>query len=138
MAPIRIIIADDSQAIRVSIRRLLSKMPNVEFVGEAANGLEAVSMVKNHQPDILLLDIEMPVMDGLEAIRQLHKDRCEVKVIILSAYDDGYLIRMVMEGGASGYLVKNDAPRQLKEAIFSVVKGNHNWLSKEASARAMF
>jgi len=118
LAPIRIVIADDHDIFREGLHRIFNKQEQMEIVGETRNGRELVSVVAQKTPHIVLTDVKMPQMDGVEATRLIKKDYPEVGVIALSMLDDeSYLVDM-MEAGALGYLVKN-AP---KEEVFQAVK----------------
>jgi DNA-binding NarL/FixJ family response regulator len=131
---LRVVIADDSASMRSSLRRFIRSLPGIELVGEAENGTSAVDLVQTLHPDVLLLDVEMPEMDGIETVRRLGELGCQVQVLMVSAFNDPHLILTTLEEGAAGYLVKNDAPVQLKEAILSVGAGRRNWTSREAAA----
>src|SRR5690554_2333021 len=106
----RVVLADDHDVVRQGLRRLLDRTPEIEVVGEASDGLEALNSVHEHQPDVLLLDIEMPVMDGIEVAKRLREAGVKVRILVLSAYDDHEYIRALLDIGVSGYLVKGEAP----------------------------
>lgn len=120
---IRVVIADDNPAIRSGVRRLLERSGRIEVVGEAKNGLEAVQLVAKHRPQVLILDIEMPVMNGIEALDQLMAQKSDVCVLILSAYDDPHFVRGAFERGAKGYLTKDTSPSQLVGAVELAYQG---------------
>jgi DNA-binding NarL/FixJ family response regulator len=120
---IRVLIADDHPAVRVSLHRLLDRQEDIQVVGEAANGEEALRMAEEVLPQVLLLDIEMPVMDGIEVARRLCCARSPVRILILSGYADEEYIRMVMEQGVYGYLIKDEPPVRIAEAIRQVAFG---------------
>jgi DNA-binding NarL/FixJ family response regulator len=122
-APIRIVIADDTRALRESLARLIGRHPDLQVVAQAANGVEALQHVEEAEPDILLLDIEMPVMNGLEVTRRLSKSGSKVKILILSAYNDPQFIHGVRSYGAAGYLLKDHALNGLAESIRRVARG---------------
>ena len=113
----RVVLADDHAIIRQCLKRLFDRVPEIEVVGEASDGLEALFFVKALAPDVLLLDIEMPVMDGIEVVRRLREAKTTVRILVLSAYDDRECIRALLETGVSGYLVKGDAPGKIVEAV---------------------
>jgi len=123
MTQIRLLVVDDHQLVRKGIRSLLINHPDIEIVGEAENGVIALSQVQACNPDIVLLDIRMPGLDGIEVIRQLHRTRPEVKIIILTAYDDEAYISGALEAGVHGYLLKNISHEVLADAIRSVHAG---------------
>ncbi|HCC78542.1 MAG: hypothetical protein A2X25_09505 [Chloroflexi bacterium GWB2_49_20] len=123
MTPIRLLVVDDHQLVRKGIRSLLINHPDIEIVGEAENGLIALRQVQDCNPDIVLLDIKMPGLDGTEVVRQLHRTRPDVKIIILTTYDDEAYITGAFEAGVHGYLLKNISHEVLADAIRSVHAG---------------
>ena len=119
----RVLLADDHALVRAGIRALLEKIPNVEVVGEAGTGREALELVRSKLPNIVLMDIAMKELGGLEALLRITKDFPGVKVIILSAHaSEEYVIRALREG-ASGYMLKDSATAELELAINSVIQG---------------
>jgi len=120
---IRILIADDHGVMRAGLRAMLEGEPSVEVVGEATNGEEVLDLARQLQPDIILLDIGMPGMDGIEATRRITKLTPPIKVLILSVYEDESLLREAIRVGASGYIVKRAAGDELIDAIQAVSKG---------------
>ena len=127
----RVVLADDHDIVRQGLKRLLDRVPEIEVVGEASDGLEALNSVKALAPDVLLLDIEMPVMDGIEVARRLREANIDVRILILSAYDDREYIHALLEIGVSGYLVKGDAPGKIVEAVRGVARGQRGWVSPQ-------
>lgn len=127
----RVVLADDHDIVRQGLKRLLDRVPEIEVVGEASDGLEALNSVKALAPDVLLLDIEMPVMDGIEVARRLREANIDVRILILSAYDDREYIHALLEIGVSGYLVKGDAPGKIVEAVRRVARGQRGWVSPQ-------
>jgi DNA-binding NarL/FixJ family response regulator len=123
MTTIRLLVVDDHQLVRKGIRSLLINHPDIEIVGEAENGAAALKQIQACTPDIVLLDIRMPGMDGIEVIRQLHHTRPDVKIIILTTYDDEAYITGAFEVGVHGYLLKNISHEVLADAIRSVHAG---------------
>jgi DNA-binding NarL/FixJ family response regulator len=123
MNPIRVLLADDHVLVRAGIRALLEKIPNVKVVGEANTGREALELVRSKLPNLVLMDIAMTELGGLEALPRITKDSPTVKVIILSAHaNEEYVIRALREG-ASGYMLKDSATTELELAINSVIQG---------------
>lgn len=121
---ITILIADDHQLVRVGIRRLLEDEKDFNVVGEAADGKEAIDMAKKLQPDVILMDVAMPVMDGMEATKRLVKKRGEGgRVVVLTMHADEHYAARLLRMGASGYVVKDAAPAELAEAIRTVNSG---------------
>jgi DNA-binding NarL/FixJ family response regulator len=120
----RVLLADDHALVRAGIRALLERIPSVEVVGEAGTGREALEFVRSELPNIVLMDIAMTELGGLEALPRITKDFPSVKVIILSAHaSEEYVIRALREG-ASGYMLKDSATTELELAIHSVTQGN--------------
>jgi two-component system response regulator NreC len=123
MTKIRILLADDHTIVRKGIRLLLDREPSFEVVGEADNGREAVDKTLDLQPDIVLLDHTMPLLNGLEALRQIKKALPGTRVIILTMHTNEEYIFQFLQAGAEGYLVKQTAPTDLVEAIRAVHAG---------------
>jgi DNA-binding NarL/FixJ family response regulator len=129
---ITILVADDHILVRRGLVSLLSLNQIVEVIGEATDGRMALEIALQKEPDIVLMDIGMPVMNGLEATEQIRKQIPQVKVLILSAYDNEEYINQVINSGAMGYLLKNASPDELNEAIKAVNAG-HAWFSPPIS-----
>lgn len=119
----RVFIADDHAVLRAGLRALLKAQPDLEVVGEAADGVEAVRGVVELCPDIALVDLSMPRLEGLEAIRRLKADAPKVKLLVLSMHDDEGYLRRALEYGASGYVLKRAADSELMAAIRAVARG---------------
>ena len=136
MSAIRVILADDHALVRAGIRALLEKLPGIEVVGEADNGREALQLIKTSAPNLILLDISMAELGGLEALPRIVKDFPGVKVIILSAHaNEEYVIR-ALRSGAAGYMLKDAATAELELAIRSVSE-NKTYLSPSISRAAL-
>ena len=131
---IRVLIVDDHALVRMGIRRLLDDLPDMEVVAEAENGEMALSMVKLHQPDVVLLDMKMPGIDGWEVTRRLKKTSPQVKVIAVTALSTEPLPSRVLQLGAMGYLTKESGPEEMAAAIRKVVKGE-KYLSAEIAQK---
>lgn len=132
-APIRVLIADDHDMLREGLAMFLKAFPDMEMVGEAANGAEAVALCRRLSPDVVLMDLLMPEMDGVAAIRAIHAERPRTAIIALSSFGEERLVRGALEAGALGYLLKNVSADSLAEAIRLAVAGISS-LSPEASA----
>jgi DNA-binding NarL/FixJ family response regulator len=143
----RVLLADDHQLILDSVRSSLEESGEFEIVGEAMNGSQAVSLVGRTQPDVVLLDIRMPGMDGLVCLDQIKKRNPEVKVVVLSASTDQRLIENVLKRGASAYIVKSvnpiDLPAAIRQALDETVytaiglsRESHSTAAKEAGLTA--
>jgi len=135
MSPIRVVLADDHPVVRAGIRNLLEKVVDIEVVGEASTGLEALNLVDNVRPDVLLLDMELPDIKGTEVAQRLQSSKSPVKILALSAYDDGVYIRELLELGAAGYLIKEEAPETIVEAVRGVAYGEQGWVSRRIAAQ---
>jgi DNA-binding NarL/FixJ family response regulator len=123
MKPITVLLADDHTIVREGMRSLLESESDMQLVGEAEDGHQAVSLTKRLVPDLLVMDIAMPRLNGLEATRQLLQSKCTTKILILSAHSDDAYVENVMSLGASGYLVKQSAFQVLAKAIRTVHSG---------------
>ena len=129
----RILLADDHTLVRQGLRRILEEQPEWRVVAEAGNGLDAVSLAADLQPDIVILDIGMPKLNGLEAARQITKKAPEARVLILSMHADEVHITKAVEAGAAGYLVKDSADRELVNAVTATAEGK-SYFSPAAAA----
>jgi DNA-binding NarL/FixJ family response regulator len=124
MKPIRIVIADDHPIFRAGLQGLLSAQEDFQVVGEAANGREAVSVVRHAAPDVLLVDLQMPELDGVSAIREIKSIAPATRILVLTTYDsDGDILRAV-EAGATGYLLKDTPREELFKAIRATASGD--------------
>ena len=135
MTKIRVLLVDDHPVVRGGIRGLIETDDLIKVVGEAGSGREALDMVAELQPDVVLLDMEMPDLSGVEVARRLQESRSGVRVLALSAYDDPQYIRGLLSSGAAGYLTKDEAPEFILEAINGVWRGQDGWLSRRVAAR---
>jgi DNA-binding NarL/FixJ family response regulator len=120
---IRVLIADDQQLVREGLRVLLDLIPDICVVGEASNGTEAVERARQLEPDVILMDVQMPELDGVAATRQIQDTCPEVKVIILTTFDDDEYVFEGLLAGAAGYLLKDVPSEQLAEAIRAAARG---------------
>ena len=120
---IKVLIADDHQLFREGLVNLISSAPDIEVIGEAKDGLEATKKAKKLKPDLILIDIGMPNMNGIEATKTIKRDDAGIKIIAVSMHSDRQFVKGVLEAGADGYLLKNCTYRQLIDAIESVVSG---------------
>jgi DNA-binding NarL/FixJ family response regulator len=120
---IRILIADDHAVVREGTRRVLEQEPDLEVVGEAGDGEEAVELATSLRPDVAIVDVSMPKMDGIEATRRIKASCPSINVLILSAYDDDQFIFSLLEAGAAGYLLKTIRSRELVDAVRAVYSG---------------
>ena len=135
MSEIRVVLADDHPIVRQGVRILLQKAPDLIVIGETGNGVEAMRLVQELNPDVLVLDIELPGLSGVEIVRQLKRMGSKVHVLVLSAYEDRQHIESILKNGASGYLGKEEAPDVIVEAVRGVGKGEKGWLSRNVTER---
>jgi DNA-binding NarL/FixJ family response regulator len=121
---VRVLLADDQALVRSGFRMILQTRPDLEVVGEAADGAEAVTLVERLVPDVVLMDVRMPVMDGLEATRRIVAAGGPTKVIVLTTYDVDDAVHAALRAGASGFLLKDARPGELVDAVRVVVRGD--------------
>jgi DNA-binding NarL/FixJ family response regulator len=124
MRKISVLLVDDHTVVRQGLRYLLCREPDIEVVGEAENGRQAVQMAAQLKPDIVVMDLAMPQLNGVEATRQIIADATPSKVLILSSYADGEYVEQLGEMGVSGYLVKQAAAEDLIRAVREISQGN--------------
>ena len=124
MKRISVLLADDHTVVRQGLRALLEAEGDIRVVAEAANGRQAVSLTKKALPDVVLMDLAMPVLNGLEATRQILKNVPSVKVLVLTSYEDDDYVQQMLQAGVAGYLIKQTAADDLLEAIREVHQGH--------------
>jgi DNA-binding NarL/FixJ family response regulator len=124
MNKVRVVIADDHTIVRGGIRLLLEKLPDIEVVAEAADGSQAMEMVRLHRPDILVADVAMPGPNGLETTSRLTEEGASTRVVILSMHSDPEYVHRAVKAGARGYVLKRSAIEELEMAIRAVVRGD--------------
>jgi NarL family two-component system response regulator LiaR len=120
---IRVFITDDHSIVRKGIKAAMELVPDIEIIGEASNGQEAVEGVREYQPDVVLMDLVMPVMDGIEAIRQIKTHCPEVRILVLTTFAGEDKVFPAIKAGALGYHLKDSEPEELVEAIRQVYRG---------------
>jgi NarL family two-component system response regulator LiaR len=123
MPQIRILIADDHAVVREGLRALIETEPGMELVGEASDGEEAVRMVRARNPDVVLLDLVMPRMDGIEAIEEMKRHELDARVLVVTSFAEDDKVFPAIKAGALGYLLKDASPRELLQAIRDVYQG---------------
>ena len=136
MKPIKILLVDDQPLFREGLRTLLSVQPDFEVVGEACNGEEALSLARLLQPAVVLMDLQMPVMDGVAATRRLRAERPDCRVIVLTTFDDDEKVFDGLRAGAAGYLLKDASSEKLGEAIRVAARGE-SFLQPSVAAKVV-
>lgn len=132
MQPVRLVLADDHEIMRLGLRTLLQRQKNLSVVGEAADGAAAAEMVLELEPDVAVLDIAMPKLNGLEAARLILSHGSETKILMLSAHDAPQVIAEVLDSGAKGFVLKSEAARDLVAAVEAVRAGHTFFTPKMA------
>ncbi len=135
MSPIRVLLVDDHPVVRSGLRGMVEKAVDIEMVGEASNGGEALQMVEETHPDVILLDMELPDIQGAQVARQVQQLYPKVKILALSAHDDSVYVRELLELGAAGYLMKEEAPEAIIDAIRGIAHGERGWVSRRIAAQ---
>ncbi|MFT5142629.1 MAG: DNA-binding NarL/FixJ family response regulator [Rhodothermales bacterium] len=134
MKPIRVVLADDHPAFREGIAGRLNREPGMEVIGEASNGEGALELTRAQDPDVLVLDLEMPGINGVEVTRRLFQEQARTQVLVLSAYEDEDYIFSVLDAGAAGYLSKQEPLATIVEAVRGIAAGESGWLSRRIAA----
>jgi DNA-binding NarL/FixJ family response regulator len=131
---IRVVIADDHRVVRVGLEQLLQTFDDVEFLGAGAGGEEAVALCTEHRPDVLLLDLSMPDVDGIEVTKRLHDVSPETKVVVFTSFSDRERIVHALDAGAVGYLLKDAEPEELHAAVQAASRGEAPITPRAAAA----
>lgn len=135
MPDIRVLIADDHPIVCKGIHNLLEPAVGITVVGEAHSGAEALELIRALRPDVTLLDVELTDMSGIDVIKQLNDAHISVRILGLSSYDDREFISQLLALGASGYLLKDEIPEQIIEAVRGVARGETGWVSRKVAAK---
>jgi DNA-binding NarL/FixJ family response regulator len=122
-ATIRVAIAEDHELVRAGFRALLASLPGVTVVAEAADGREALAMIAEHSPDVVVMDITMPGLNGIQVIAQARIEYPDVRIIVLSMHDNEEYVRQALRAGAAAYLLKDSSPTELELAVRAVAQG---------------
>jgi DNA-binding NarL/FixJ family response regulator len=131
----RVVLADDHPALRLGIRVILERAPDISVVGEASDGVQTLHLVEDLAPDVLLLDMEMPGLTGVEVAQRLKAAGSPVRILALSSYDDKPYILGLLANGALGYLLKEEAPEKIVAAVRGVARGERHWVSQPVAAQ---
>ncbi len=135
MTPIRVILVDDHPVVRSGIRALLEKAGDIKIAGEAENGADALQLIDRAPADVLLLDMELPDISGTQVAQSVKQNHPDLKVLSLSAHDDSVYVRQVLALGASGYLLKDEAPQAILDAVRGIAQGQEGWVSRGVAAQ---
>jgi DNA-binding NarL/FixJ family response regulator len=135
MPAIRVLIADDHPIVCRGIRNLLDAAVGIEVVGEAATGKSALEKIEALKPDVVLLDMELPDVKGVEVLRSIQENKTPVRILGLSSYDDCEYISQLLALGAAGYLIKDEVPETIIEAVRGVARGESGWISRRVAAK---
>jgi DNA-binding NarL/FixJ family response regulator len=120
---VRVLLADDHAVLRAGIRLLLNSQPEFDVVGEAANGIEVLALAEQIQPDVILLDLSMPGLSGLDTLPALHRCAPDARILILTMHDDPQYLRKALKSGAAGYVLKKAADVELLSALRAILRG---------------
>jgi two-component system invasion response regulator UvrY len=134
---IKVLLADDHSIVRAGLRRLIEESGDMSVVAEAANGRDALRAVENAIPDVAVIDLSMPGLDGLEVISRLHAMHPSLPLLVLTMHEEGQYVVRAIEAGAMGYITKQSAPEQLVNAIRRVIGGNRFLTDEAAEALAL-
>ena len=132
---IRILLVDDHPLIRDGVRNLLEKDPGIELIAAVGSAQETFQQIEQDPPDILILDMELPDLPGAEVARQVLNAHPQIKILVLSGHDDKEYINEVLKLGASGYLVKEEAPEMILDAIRGIARGEQGWISRQVASQ---
>ncbi len=135
MNNIRVLLADDHPIVRTGIQSMLAKAPDITVVAEVDNGAAVLAQIEAMAPDVLLLDMEMPGLSGVEVAQKLKAANSRVRVLALSAHDDEIYVRSLLANGAAGYLTKEEAPELIVDAVRGIARGEKGWISRRAAAQ---
>lgn len=133
---IRVLLAEDHVMVRAGLQALLERVKDIKVIGEASNGQEAIDLTIEHKPDVLVLDIMMPRLNGIQAAEQIRNLKLTVKILFVSMYSDVGLVRQALQTGAKGFVLKTSAGEELLQAIRAVAKGEM-YLSETISSMMM-
>lgn len=137
MPPIRVMLVDDHPVVRTGIRALIERAPDIVVIAEFDDGVTALRELAVLQPDVIVLDMELPGLNGVDVARQVHACGAAARILALSAYDDAQYIFGLLEVGAAGYLTKDEAVTSIVDAVRGVARGETGWLSRRVLARLM-
>lgn len=134
---IKVLLADDHSIVRAGLRRIVEESGDMEVIAEAADGREALRLVRETSPDVAVIDISMPGLDGLEVVSQLHGQCPDLPILILTMHEEGQYVVRAIQAGAMGYMTKQSAPEQLLKAIRKIFEGSRYLTDEAAEALAL-
>lgn len=134
---IRIMLADDHPLFRAGVQALLEEQPDFEVIASVSDGIEALTRAREHEPDVLLLDIELPGLSGVSVAQELLRRRIRTRILVLSAFDDEAYIADLLAKGIAGYLTKDEAGRVVVDAVRHVARGQDGWMSQSVRSKLM-
>jgi DNA-binding NarL/FixJ family response regulator len=134
MSRIRVVLADDHPVIREFLRRVLQQAPDIHVIGEACDGLQMLSLAVDLEPDVVLLDMEMPGLDGIEVTQRIKEKGLTFPILVISSHNDAQFIIALFRMGIAGYLVKEEAPVHVVKAVRAVANGQQGWISNWLAA----
>jgi DNA-binding NarL/FixJ family response regulator len=132
---IRVLLVDDHPIVRAGIHGIIKGAMDISIVGEASDGYEAMEMARKLLPNVMLLDMHMPGLSGIEVAHQCQKEKLPVRILALSAYDDRQYVQCLVTAGMAGYLTKEEAPDMLVEALRGVGRGEQGWVSRKVAVQ---
>lgn len=135
MSDIRVLIADDHPIVCQGIRNLLGPAEGITVVGEAKNGVETLQMIEKLRPDVVLLDMELPDISGVEVVKKVIEAKLSVRILGLSSHDDRQYISELLALGTAGYLIKDEVPDAIIEAVRGVARGETGWISRKVAVK---
>jgi DNA-binding NarL/FixJ family response regulator len=135
MSDIHVLIADDHPIVCQGIRNLLDPAEGITVVGEAKNGVETLQMIEKLRPDVVLLDMELPDISGVEVVKKIIEAGLSVRILGLSSHDDRQYISELLALGTAGYLIKDEVPEAIIEAVRGVARGETGWISRKVAAK---
>jgi DNA-binding NarL/FixJ family response regulator len=128
---IKILLVDDHPVVRIGIRSMLEENADLQVVGEAMNGRQGIEFFTKYSPDVVVLDMDLPDMSGLEVLKRIKQEAENIPILALSAHDEDEYINALIDGGLSGYVVKEEAPEILVNAVRAVANGEKGWISRK-------
>jgi two-component system invasion response regulator UvrY len=134
---IKVLLADDHSIVRAGLRRIVEESGDMEVIAEAADGRETIRLVRETSPDVAVIDISMPGLDGLEVVSQLHGQCPDLPILILTMHEEGQYVVRAIQAGAMGYMTKQSAPEQLLKAIRKIFEGSRYLTDEAAEALAL-